>query len=176
MSLLLCVASQAGTSPFKRELAFLHAGQVSKAEPKLLHELPVYPAPCPSRQDWHLMVHWADWSLLAGKRDCLYVTALLLSGGGFKAGYIPAWLTRLSFQSLQCSVIHSAIFTMLKANTAFLFRDWNGWIDRTGPFPYWFNRLSVPSHDHLSGSRGKTLHCWISQYEEDLKKKYALDK
>lgn len=52
-----------------------------------------------------------DLSSLASRT--LYVTALLLSGGGFKAGYIPAYLTRLFFQFLQCSVIHSAIVTML---------------------------------------------------------------
>lgn len=54
MSLFLCLESQTGTSVFNREVAFLCAGQGPKAEPKLVHELVVYPAPCPGGQGWLL--------------------------------------------------------------------------------------------------------------------------
>lgn len=60
MSLVLCLASQPGTSVLKREVDFLCTGQVTKAESKLLHELLVCPTPCPRRQDWHLSIQRDD--------------------------------------------------------------------------------------------------------------------
>lgn len=99
MSLFLCLVSQPGTSALKREVPFLGAVQVPKAEPKLLHELLVCPA---LARGGRIGISWfkelADPSLLASRT--LYVTALLLSGGGFKADSIPGYLTRLPFQSL----------------------------------------------------------------------------
>lgn len=129
MSLFLCLVRQTGTSVFNGEVAFLCAGQGPKAEPKLVHE------PICFLQIKEL----TGPSSLASRT--LSMAALFLLGGSLN---IPSYLTRLSFQSLQCSVIHSATFTMPTEGKHYFFYLEIGMAEKTE---------QGPSHIDLTGSQ-----------------------
>lgn len=111
MSLLLCLASQPGTSLFKREMAFLCTGQVPKHSQNFMNS----PSTPHLAQGGRIGISWFTelTEPLAGKQDSLCDS--IITFGRWFQGRLGTWLylTRVSFQAPQCSVIHSAIVAML---------------------------------------------------------------
>lgn len=104
------------------EVAYCMLASFPKQNQNQCVELPVYPAPCQGGRISICQVRELPHSFLQANMAG-FVTALLLWGGSLKADSVLCYLTRLSFWA---SAAFSDLQWQIKANIAFLFKDWKG--------------------------------------------------